>query len=284
MPYLGVDNLSFSYGTRRVLDGVTLGVDCGELVALVGPNGSGKSTLLRLLTRILTPDSGQAFIGGDPVNSLSPAAMAARVAVVPQETSTDFDFTVFELALMGRTPHLGAFGRESPRDIAVTRNALELTDTAWLADRSIQRISGGERQRVVIARALAQEPEALLLDEPTSHLDINHQADLLNLVHRLCRERQMAILAVLHDLNLACAYADRILVLTREGRIAADGAPAEVITADRVRLIFGAEVMVMPHPRSGRPVVLLEPETDVPAHPDLLPRHRAARPSTSGTP
>jgi len=254
--FLEAQDLSFGYGSRPVLNAASFGVEKGEFVALIGPNGSGKSTLIRLLTRLLTPESGEMLIGGKSIQKLGPRVLASCIAVVPQESVIDFDFTAFEVVLMGRAPHLRPLVQESRHDLDVAHEAMRMTDTTHLADRSIQKISGGERQRVIVARALAQETEALLLDEPTSHLDINHQVELLTLVHRLCREKQMAVLAVLHDLNLASTYADRILILY-QGRIAADGPPEAVITQERILEVFGAHVRIIPHPETGRPITLL---------------------------
>ena len=257
-PLLGVDEVVFSYGSREVLRGATFAVEAGELVVLVGPNGSGKSTLIRLITRLREPAGGLIRIGGEDVRQMSLPALARKVAVVPQESAPEFDFTAFEIVLMGRTPHLRGMGGETRHDLDKACEAMEMTDCAYLADRSMMELSGGERQRVVIARALAQAPELLLLDEPTSHLDINHQSDLMALTLSLCRQQQMAVLAVLHDLNLAATFADRILVL-HEGRVESNGAPSEVLTKERILDVFKVETLVVPHPNSGRPMVLLNP-------------------------
>ncbi|MDQ2732631.1 MAG: ABC transporter ATP-binding protein [Armatimonadota bacterium] len=253
---LEAHDLTFCYGPRKVLDGLTFELQKGLFTALVGPNGSGKSTLIRLLTKILKPVSGDIQVDGVSLASMDPRSLARKVAVVAQDPVVPEGFTAFEVSLMGRAPHLGHFGRETAHDREVARQALEWTDALHLADRPIEQVSGGERQRVMVARALTQEPEALLLDEPTSHLDLAHQKDLLDLGLRLCRQRPMAVLAVLHDLNLAAAYADRILVL-HEGKLAASGPPREVLTASCIEKVFGLRPVIIPHPESGRPVVLL---------------------------
>lgn len=248
--------LSFSYGKRKALDSLTFGLQKGEFTALVGPNGSGKSTLIRLLTKILKPEAGDVQVDGVSLAAMDPRVLARKVAVVAQEPVIPDGFTVFEVTLMGRAPHLGHFGRETAHDREVARQALEWTDALHLSDRPIEQVSGGERQRVMVARALAQEPEALLLDEPTSHLDLAHQKDLLDLSLRLCRKGPMAVLAVLHDLNLAAAYADRIMVL-QDGKLAASGPPGDVLKASFIEEVFGLLPVIIQHPESGRPVVLL---------------------------
>jgi iron complex transport system ATP-binding protein len=254
LSYITVHDLAFSYGARTVLQGVDLTLRKGELAVLVGPNGCGKSTLIRLMTRVIRPQRGRVVVGG--FEELAPAALARCVAVVPQDTAVEFDFTGFEMVLMGRAPHIGPLGRETEHDLAVVREALELTGTAHLADRSIQQISGGERQRLIIDSDLSQQTEALLLDDPTSHNYIKQHAYVLELVLRLCRQRSMATLAVLHDLNLAATYADRIFVLS-DGRIVADGPTGEVITTDTIQDVFQVHPLLIRHPENGMPVVLM---------------------------
>lgn len=253
---LRVDHVSFAYGDRVVLTDVSLHVQPGEMVGVIGPNGSGKSTLLRLVCGLLRPSHGRIVIGQDDLTRLTREELARRVAVVPQNVSLPDNFTAGEIVLLGRTPHLGLFQSESRRDLSVTERALQLCEARPLAERRVGELSGGERQRVVIARALAQEPQLLLLDEPTSQLDISHQMGILNLISDLGRAQRLAILAVFHDLNLAAQYCDRLAVL-RGGRILAEGTPKDVITAEIVEAAYGAEVCVVPHPRNGLPVALV---------------------------
>jgi len=241
------------YERREVLRGVDLDAGPGELVALVGPNGAGKSTLLRVLAGLVRPASGTVAVGGVDLWSLDRAAVARRIAVVPQVFETLFPFTVREVVTLGRTSRLGALGLLTGADALAVRRALEELDSLDLAERRIDRVSGGERQRAVLAMAIAQEAEILLLDEPTAHLDPAHQRAALEHVARLARERGLTVVAVLHDLNLASALASRVVVLA-DGVVVRDGDPRDVITAALVREVFGAGLDVIAH--DGRPFVL----------------------------
>jgi len=235
-----------AYGSRVVLRECDLRVDSGELVAIVGPNGAGKSTLLRVCAGLIRPSAGEVRIDDVRLDGLSRAALAKRIAVVPQLLETLFPFTVREIVGLGRTARLGLLGRPGAADHAVVESSLSTLDLVSLADRRIDALSGGERQRAVLAMALAQEADVLLLDEPTVHLDPGHQVATLELVRRLARERSIAILAVLHDLNLALALATRVVVMDR-GKVVSDGAPSATLTAERVRAVFGAALDVVSH-------------------------------------
>jgi iron complex transport system ATP-binding protein len=241
------------YRDREVLRGVDLAARDGELVALVGPNGAGKSTLLRVLAGLLTPSAGTVAIGDADLLALDRGAVARRVAVVPQVFETLFPFTVREVVALGRTARLGAFGSLGSADVRAIDRALSDLGSTDLADRRIDRISGGERQRAVLAMALAQESEVLLLDEPTAHLDPAHQRATLAHVARLARDRRLAVIAVLHELNLASALATRVVVLN-DGLIVRDGEPRAVLTAALVREVFGLGLDVVTH--AGVPYVL----------------------------
>ena len=249
-----VIDVSCSYGSHNVLDGITFTVERGAFAGILGPNGSGKTTLLRCLSRVLKPRRGTVLLEDRDLYRESPRRVALKMAVVPQENATVFSFTVGEVVLMGRTPHLKMFQREGEADLAAAAWAMELTGISHLADRPVTALSGGEYQRVVIARALAQEPEVILLDEPTSHLDINHQLELLELLKVLSRREKLTVVCVFHDLNLAAQYCDR-LILMKEGRIFALGRPEEVLTPQNIRSVFGASVAVRRHPLSGRPLI-----------------------------
>jgi len=238
-----------------VLSGLSLAVARGRLVALLGPNGSGKTTLLRVLLGLLEPDAGTVHVGGRPLAEYSRAALARCAAYVPQETAEAVTLTVLETVLMGRSPHTGALGFESEDDWRAVRGALHLTDTARFADRNLDELSGGERQRVVIARALAQEPDLLLLDEPTSFLDMKHQHAIYGLLGRLVRERGLTVLCVSHDVSLAAAYADELVLLAR-GRVAAAGSPADVVRTDVLEPVYETPVAVRTDEATGRPYVL----------------------------
>jgi iron complex transport system ATP-binding protein len=247
--------VTFSFNGTPVLDKVDLRLEAGKMIGVIGPNGAGKSTLVRLLSRSLTPADGRIWLNGQNLNQWRLSDLARVLAVVPQLPQLPPVFTAWEMVLMGRTPYLGWTGRESEHDRAATRQAMEETNIWHLADRLISQLSGGEQQRVVIARALAQEPQVWLLDEPTANLDISNQVETLSLIVRRVKERQLAALAVFHDLNLAAQYCDE-LVLLQQGRVVAQGSPNHVLTHSVLRQVYGTEVVVIPHPHNGLPVVL----------------------------
>jgi len=258
-PYLEVRDLSFAYRPGRpVLDGLSLGIRRGRLLGLLGPNGSGKTTLLRILMRMLVPERGEVRLGGRPIGEYPRKSLARRMAYVPQETAAALAFTALETVLMGRSPHTGALGFETAADWRAAREALRLTDTEAFADRTLDELSGGERQRVIIARALAQEPDLVFLDEPTSFLDIKHQHAIYGLLARLVAEKGLTVLCVSHDLNLAGAYSDD-LVLLQGGRLAAAGTPTEVLRAEILRKVYDTPVDVRVDEVTGRPYVLPRP-------------------------
>ncbi|MFQ5945445.1 MAG: heme ABC transporter ATP-binding protein, partial [Anaerolineae bacterium] len=260
---LGVRGVEFSYGHGDVLQGIGVEIRAGERVALIGPNGSGKTTLLRLLSGFLRPDRGEVRLEGRLLSQYSRREVARRLAVVPQTLEVPFAFTVEELVLMGRTPYMSPWGGPGPRDVVVVREALERMGVSPLEDRPYPELSGGERQRVVLALALAQEPQILLLDEPTAHLDINHQVEVLDLVRALNRESGLTVAAAMHDLNLAALYFGRLLLLDG-GRIVADGPPQKVLEARRIARAFGARVRIQDHPVRAVPQVILLPQEALP--------------------
>ena len=246
--------LGYAYGERPVLEEISLRLDPGEVVGLLGPNGSGKSTLVRLLSGVLTGYGGSLRLDGRELSTLDRREIARRVAVVPQEPSFSLPFTVEEIVLMGRHAHQGAFAFDSAADRAIARGALESCGAAPLAGRFIHELSSGERQRVVFARALAQEPRVLLLDEPASFLDIRYQIELYQRVRGLAR-RGLTVLTVLHDLNMAALYCDRVILL-RSGRVAAAGTLAEVFTRDHLSRVFETDLLVERNPATGRLLVI----------------------------
>lgn len=254
-PVLEARGLRAGYGSREILRGLDLALRPGEILGVVGPNGSGKSTLVRVLSGVLRPWAGEIRLMGRDLAAYSPKALARTVAVVPQAAALPEGFPALQVVLMGRTPHLGFLASEGPEDLVAARRAMEQTDVLHLAGRPVQRLSGGERQRVVAARALAQDAPVLLLDEPTAHLDVGHQTALFDLVHRLARERRLAVLAVVHDLTLAGQYCDALLLM-KDGRALAEGPPHAVLSAERVAEAYGVAVSVIQHPVTGRPVVL----------------------------
>jgi len=252
---LDVRGLRAGYPGRPVLHDVDAHVAAGELVALVGPNGCGKTTMIRAVSGALPIASGSVSIGGADVRAVGAAALARRVAVVAQAAPLPQRFTALEVAMMGRTPHLRLLQWESRRDLAIVRAAMERARCWDLRERAVDELSGGERQRVIIARALAQQPDLLLLDEPTSHLDLQHQVATFHLLRELCIERGLAALAVVHDLTLAATFADRVLMLAG-GRVLAAGEARDVLTAERIAAVYGVPVRVLSHPETGRPVVV----------------------------
>jgi iron complex transport system ATP-binding protein len=255
VPILAVEGLTAGYGKIVALDDVSLAVPRGAMLGVVGPNGSGKSTLLRVLSGVLPVPTGRVTLGGRALKAIDRRELARTVAVVPQETAIDFPFSVAEVVLMGRSPHLGRFGFPGPRDLAVADEAMGRTGVRELARRSLQELSGGERQRVIIARALAQEPEVLLLDEPTSHLDIRHQVEIYDLMATLNAERRLTIVSVLHDLNLAALYFPTVAILSR-GRVHSIGPGAQVLTYETIRAVYGTEVYVVRNELTGAVNVL----------------------------
>ena len=240
------------------LHDVTLDVERGEIVTLVGPNGSGKTTLLRLMDRILLPERGEIRLDGRELGSFSRTELARRIAFVPQEPAQQFPFTVAEVILMGRSPPMGGAVFESERDREIARSMMELTDTLHLAEKPVTALSGGERQRVYIARALAQQPEIMLLDEPNAHLDIAHQIDVFRILSRLNASSHLTVVSVSHDLNLAASYSNRIALLVC-GALTAVGTPKEVLTRKRVREAFQTDVVIDRHPRRNVPRITLVP-------------------------
>ncbi|HEU4759744.1 MAG TPA: ABC transporter ATP-binding protein [Dehalococcoidia bacterium] len=260
---LEIDGLTVAYPAgarqaRAALRDASLTLAAGELVGLVGPNGSGKTTLIRAVTGAVPRLAGRVSVCGEDAAGLSVAHIARRVAVVPQNPQLPEAFTALEAVLMGRTPHLRLLQAEGPADREAARRAMAATDTWELAGRRIGELSGGERQRVVVARALAQETPVLLLDEPTAHLDIGHQAAVLALMLRLCRTEGKGVLAAVHDLTLAAQFCQRLVMLHR-GEVVAEGAAADVLRPPLLERVYGARVRVFPHPDGGRPVVAPRP-------------------------
>jgi iron complex transport system ATP-binding protein len=255
MAILSVSTVSFAYDGQPVLTDLTLEIGAGERVAILGPNGAGKTTLLRLLCGSRSPSTGSVFLNGRRLSTVPRPELARKIAVVPQDLTVPFAFTAREIVELGRTPHLGLLRGFGPEDRRAVEQAMQLTDTAGLSHRIIHELSGGERQRVVIAMALAQQPEILLLDEPTHLLDIARQAEILDLITELNLERGLTVVAAIHDLNLAGRYFDRLLLL-HGGAVLAEGPPATVLRAEIVEAAYGGPVEIVPT-GDGRPAIVL---------------------------
>jgi len=259
---LKVEKLSFKYDKKNILKDINFTLDVGDFVGILGPNGCGKTTLLKNINRWLKPEQGRIYIDGSNIFQLSVKELARRVATVPQDTSLDVSFTVEQLVSMGRNPHLKSFEQESKRDISVIEDAMKSMDVLHLREKPINQLSGGEKQRVLIARALAQEPTLLLLDEPTSHLDINYQWELLELLKNLSIKKSLTILIVLHDINLASMFCNKIILL-KEHKIFKMGTLNEVINVKNIKEVFNMKVRVeYPEGRKQPVIIFLNPATE----------------------
>lgn len=256
---LRIDNLSGGYYKEDIIRDLSLEINPGDFLGVIGPNGSGKTTLLRLATRVLRPRAGSIHFRGKNISVMDLKEFCRKVAFVAQDIPVSFSFSVMELVLMGRIPHLKRLQFEGKKDIEIAERALSLTDTLGLRNKRIDELSAGERQRVVIARSLAQEPQLLLLDEPTSHLDIGHQIQILDLLKKLNRSNNLTIAMILHDLNLASAYSNRIALLDK-GSIFREGNPKEVLTYQNIETVYRTIVLVNENPLTHKPNVILVPK------------------------
>lgn len=252
---LTAEALRLAYGERVIVDGLDLEIPAGKVTVIVGGNGSGKSTLLRSLARLLPPSAGRVLLDGDDLRRLPSKEVARTLGLLPQSPSAPEGIAVADLVGRGRHPHQKLFAGWTGRDYEVVASSLVATGTADLADRSVDELSGGQRQRVWIAMALAQETDILLLDEPTTFLDVAHQVEILDLLRDLNNERGTTIVMVLHDINLAARYADHLFAV-RGGRIVASGEPSWVVTAELIDEVFELDSLVIPDPVSGTPLVL----------------------------
>jgi iron complex transport system ATP-binding protein len=256
-PAIQTHDLGFSYDKRCVLERISLSIDKGEMVAILGPNGSGKTTLLKILSAVLI-GKGEVNLNQKDIRTYKRRELSRLFAVVSQESSVSFPFTVAEVVLMGRASFHSPLAFEDKNDLDVARKSMELTDTLAFSDRYLHELSGGEKQRVMIARALAQEPEILLLDEPSAFLDLKHQVHILDLMRQLNREQGLTIVAAFHDLNLAALYFNR-LVMLRDGKIYRDGSPENIITEETIYEVYGIRVRVQQDSSAERPQVFIRP-------------------------
>lgn len=235
---LSVDNMVFSYGSNKVLKGISFRMDEGEIVSVIGPNGSGKSTLIKCIEGILKPEVGSVYVGDKEAKQMGSRELAKIIGYVPQDCSSVFSQRVFETVLMGRRPHLTWGVRK--KDVNIVEKILDYMEISHLASRYLDELSGGQRQRVIIARALAQEPKILLLDEPTSNLDIRHQLEVLEIVKKISRESKSSVLMVIHDLNLAARFSDKLIML-KDGNVLYIGNPKKILTVENINEVYEVE-------------------------------------------
>lgn len=258
MPDIGnaikIENLDFSFN-EKILNNINLNIKKGKFYSILGPNGSGKTTLLRLISKILNKDEGKIFIEEKSIDKINLKELAKKLAVVPQNTDIEFEFTVKDIVLMGRAPHISRFSSESKEDIDICTEAMKITGTWQLRDKSINALSGGERQRVIVARSIAQNTEIILLDEPISHLDIRHQIDILNEIKSMNVNKNVTIVAVLHDINLAAAYSDE-LILMKNGTIYNQGTPENIIREDIIKEVYDLDVYITKNPLTDKPFIM----------------------------
>jgi len=270
-----IENISFSYDEKDVIKDISLDIEISEFVGIIGPNGSGKTTLLRLLNKILKEKKGKIYYKGQSLNKVEQTQISKEVGFVPQETFINFPFTVSEIVMMGRYPYIGMFGFEGKKDIEIVKQCLEITDLKDMGERLYVDLSGGEKKRVIIARALAQEPESLLLDEPTSALDIRYEIEVYNLLRRLNQNKKITIIIVTHNINFASLYCSR-LVLMRDGSIFGIGNAVDIIKPEIIKDVYGIDVKINYDNETGAPYLL--PKTIMEDTNDIL---LFERPSTS---
>jgi len=257
-PAIQVKNLTHAYGDLPVLRNITFSVQKGDFYIIIGPNGSGKTTLMKFLARILKSPGGHLEILGLPLDQYTRKALARIIAFVPQTIPVDFPFTVTEIVLMGRSPYLGMLGLEQEKDLEIAREAIAFTGLEHLAHRKLDQLSGGEQQRVFIARAICQQPQVILLDEPTASLDLAHQVRLMDLMEKLQQEMGVTVVMVSHDVNLAAMYGNRLLLIN-EGRIVCQGVPDEVLTFEILEDVYGCTLLIDENPLGKFPRVTLVP-------------------------
>ncbi|MBB6632985.1 ABC transporter ATP-binding protein [Cohnella thailandensis] len=255
MSRLNTNKLSLAYGTRRIVNELNLSVPDGKITALVGSNGSGKSTILKSMARILSPQSGAVYLDGKEIHRQPTKEVAKQLAILPQNPTSPDGLTVRELVSFGRYPHQKGFGSLKPEDLRMVEWALEATGMSAFADRPVDQLSGGQRQRAWIAMAVAQGTEVLLLDEPTTFLDMAHQIEVMMLLEKLNKEQKRTIIMVVHDLNHAARYAQHMVAL-KQGTVLYEGNPVEVMTPEMLRVVFGIDADVIPDPRTGTPMCL----------------------------
>lgn len=266
---VNIKNLSYSYGTFSVLKNISFDVKKSDFFIIIGPNGSGKTTLMKIIAGIIKSQKKRLEILGNRIETYSRKALARKIAFVPQISAIDFPFTVAELVYMGRSPYLGLLGVEQKKDIEIVREAIAFTEMESLAHRKCDQLSGGERQRAFIARAICQQPRIILLDEPTAALDLAHQVKIMDLMEKLKQDKNITIIMVSHDVNLAAMYADRLLMLNN-GKIVNIGTPSEVLTYQSLEKTYGCRLLVDKSPIDKSPRVTLVPQKFI--DPDMQSR------------
>lgn len=250
-----VRNLDWSYGQEKILDNINIKFEEGKFYSIIGPNGSGKTTLIKNISKLLEIKKESVFVNKCDLTKLSSKEFAKKISCVPQNTNIDFEFSVIDIVLMGRAPYLRRFQSESKDDLEIVKRAMEITNTWYLKDKRINEISGGERQRVIIARAIAQNTRIILLDEPISHLDIHHQVELLDTIRKLNEENNITVIAILHDLNMAAEYSDELILLSK-GKIVAKGIPKEVLTKENIKQVYNIEINLIKNPVTKKPYII----------------------------
>ncbi|MFN2340692.1 MAG: heme ABC transporter ATP-binding protein [Halanaerobium sp.] len=258
---LKTDKIKFSYAQDEILKGIDLEIKAGSFIGIIGPNASGKSTLLKNMSKTLKSDSGSVHLDHKLLNDYNSSELAKKMAVVPQNTEVNFNFNVYDIIMMGRHPYQKRWSGLSQEDKQIVKEVMKVTDTLKLKTKLINELSGGEKQRVIIARALAQKPDILLLDEPTSSLDINYQGEIYDLLKYLNQEFNLTIITVSHDLNLTAQYCEELLLL-KDGKIFAAGPAEEVLTEENIKAVYKAEVLIKTNPLSEKPFVTLVPEVN----------------------
>jgi iron complex transport system ATP-binding protein len=266
-----IHGVECSYGSHQALKGVSLDIAPGNFLGIVGPNAAGKSTLLKTIAATLKPTQGVVYFRGEDLTKISRRDLARQVAVVPQEIEMHFPFSVMEVVLMGRHPHLDRFDRESEHDYEIVRKSMESANCWHLKDRNVLELSGGERQKVILARALAQEPQIILLDEPVAHLDLSAQLEVLNLLKEMNTSHGVTVVGILHDLNLAAQFSQQLIIL-HQGQIYMAGTPEDVLTAETIKQVYNTDVMVIKHPLTGAPQIVILPSTGESNKSSSLPR------------
>lgn len=251
---ISIKNLHWSYGKDQVLKKIDLDIEKGKFHTILGPNGSGKTTLFKIITKMLETDN-SVFLESKSLNDYSYKELAKKISIVPQNTVIEFDFSVMDIVLMGRAPYLKRFETESRKDLELAEEALKLVDIWHLKDKNIQEISGGERQRAIIARAIAQNAQIMLLDEPVSHIDLRYQIELLDSIKRLNRKKNLTIVMILHDLNLASEYSDNIFLL-KKGEVYSKGNPSDVLTKENIEYVYRVKVNLINNPQTDKPLVV----------------------------